>query len=71
MLNINNVSVYLELSKRKSSSRTNTTVVFDGGATDDGAEFVDWTGGDGGNFYETSIAATGFSAGLWGRCVSF
>ena len=65
-LNINDVSAYLELSERKSTSCTNTTVVFDCGASDDGAEFVDWAGRDGSNFYKTGIATMGFSAGLWG-----
>jgi hypothetical protein len=33
---------YLQLSERKSTSSTNTTVVLDGWAADNGSEFVDW-----------------------------
>ena len=55
---------YLEFSKGKSTASAHTTIVFYGGAADDGSQLVDWTRSDGSGFMDTSITATGFASGL-------
>ena len=50
-------SKYLQLGEGEASSGANTAVVFDGGAADDGSEFVDGTGGHGCGFGDAGIAA--------------
>lgn len=52
-------AAYLELSQAEATASTNTAVVLDGGAADDGSQFVGWARGNG-----SSLCLAGISAGL-------
>lgn len=49
---------HLKLGKRESTTGSDTTVVLDRWATDDGTELVYWTRGNGCCFGDTGIATT-------------
>lgn len=61
---------YLQFQQGESSAGADTAVILDGGTSDDGAEFVDGAGGDGGGFGEAGLSASLFAAGLEGGSVS-
>jgi hypothetical protein len=63
-------SVYLQLGERETTTSSNTTIVFDGGAADNWAEFVYWARCNSCSFGETSITATKFAAGLFNKISS-
>jgi len=58
------VSVYLQFSQREASTGADATVVFDGGASNDGAELVYWAGCDGRGLGETGLTTSLLATGL-------
>jgi hypothetical protein len=55
---------YLQFHQRETPTSPHAAVVFDCGAADDGAEFVDGTRRDSSGLDETGGAAAGFATGL-------
>jgi hypothetical protein len=58
----------LQLLKGETTAGTDTTIVLDGGASDDGAKEVDGTGSNGGGLGDTGLATTKFTTGLVEVC---
>lgn len=58
-----NGDIYLQLSQSETTSSTNTAVVLDGRASDDGSQLVDGSGSDGSSLSTTQRA----TADLLGR----
>jgi hypothetical protein len=57
-------STYLQLSQGETTAGTDTAVVLDGRASDNGSELVDGTGSDGGSLGLAGISAGDLLAGL-------
>jgi hypothetical protein len=57
---------YLQLGKSETTSGTNSAVVFESWASDDGSQFIDGSGGNSCGLRKTSIATSQLAAGLFG-----
>lgn len=55
---------YLQLGEGETTTGTNTAVVLDGGAANDGTQLVDGAGGNSGRLSDTGLTTTVLPAGL-------